>query len=51
MNSWPITLDDAIEEIQRIQGNARGKNDTTRQRWPMIVCVTRRLDTGERSGC
>jgi xylulose-5-phosphate/fructose-6-phosphate phosphoketolase len=32
-----VTLDDAVEEIRRIQGNARDKNDTTRQRWPMIV--------------
>jgi xylulose-5-phosphate/fructose-6-phosphate phosphoketolase len=31
------TLDNAIDEIRRIQGNARDKNDTTRQRWPMIV--------------
>ena len=32
-----LTLDDAIEEIRRIQGNARSNNDATRQRWPMIV--------------
>jgi len=31
------TLDDAIKEIRRIQGNARDKNDAARQRWPMIV--------------
>ena len=31
------TLDKVIEEIQRIQSNARQHNDTTRPRWPMIV--------------
>ena len=31
------TLDDAIEEIGRIQAHARTTNDTTRPRWPMIV--------------
>jgi len=31
------TLDEAIESIRQIQGNARSKNDTTRPRWPMIV--------------
>lgn len=31
------TLDKAIEEIQRIQSNARNNRDTTRPRWPMIV--------------
>ena len=31
------TLDAAIEEIRRIQGNARAHGDTTRPRWPMIV--------------
>jgi xylulose-5-phosphate/fructose-6-phosphate phosphoketolase len=31
------TLDMAIEDIRGIQGNARNNNDTTRQRWPMIV--------------
>ena len=31
------TLDTAIEDIRRIQSNARSKADTTRPRWPMIV--------------
>ena len=30
-------LDDAIEGIRRIQGDARGSGDATRRRWPMIV--------------
>ncbi len=30
-------LDAAVEEILRIQRNARDNNDTTRPRWPMIV--------------
>jgi xylulose-5-phosphate/fructose-6-phosphate phosphoketolase len=30
-------LDEAIEEIQRIQGTARSQCDNTRPRWPMIV--------------
>ena len=31
------TLEEVITEIRQIQSNARGKNDTTRPRWPMIV--------------
>src|SRR6202142_3048556 len=31
------TLDKAIEDIHRIQSNARTNKDTTRPRWPMIV--------------
>jgi len=31
------TLDDAIEEIKRIQSNARNNKDNSRPRWPMIV--------------
>jgi len=31
------TLDEVIVSIRDIQKNARGKNDTTRPRWPMIV--------------
>jgi xylulose-5-phosphate/fructose-6-phosphate phosphoketolase len=31
------TLDKAIEDIRKIQSNARTKNDNTRRRWPMIV--------------
>ena len=30
-------LDDAIEGIRRIQGDARSSGDATRRRWPMIV--------------
>lgn len=30
-------LDDAVNEIKRIQDAARNNNDTTRPRWPMIV--------------
>jgi xylulose-5-phosphate/fructose-6-phosphate phosphoketolase len=30
-------MDSAIEEIQRIQTNARNKQDPSRPRWPMIV--------------
>jgi xylulose-5-phosphate/fructose-6-phosphate phosphoketolase len=30
-------LDEAIQEIKRIQSNARDNNDITRPRWPMIV--------------
>lgn len=30
-------LDEAINEIKRIQSNARDNGDTTRPRWPMIV--------------
>jgi xylulose-5-phosphate/fructose-6-phosphate phosphoketolase len=31
------TLEKAVEEIRRIQTNARQNHDTTRPRWPMIV--------------
>jgi xylulose-5-phosphate/fructose-6-phosphate phosphoketolase len=31
------TIDKAIEDIRRIQDNARNKNDASRPRWPMIV--------------
>jgi xylulose-5-phosphate/fructose-6-phosphate phosphoketolase len=31
------TMDLAIEELQRIQANARNNKDTARPRWPMIV--------------
>jgi xylulose-5-phosphate/fructose-6-phosphate phosphoketolase len=30
-------MDEAIEEIKRIQTNARDNDDTTRPRWPMII--------------
>ena len=35
--SMASTLDEVIEDIRRIQSNARNNNDTTRPRWPMIV--------------
>jgi xylulose-5-phosphate/fructose-6-phosphate phosphoketolase len=31
------TLEKAVEDIRRIQSNARNKNDAARPRWPMIV--------------
>ena len=37
ISSWPQILDQAIEEIRRIQSKARNSNDITRPRWPMIV--------------
>ena len=42
------TLDRAIEEILRIQGNARRSNDPTRPRWPMIVLQSPKGWTGPR---
>ena len=30
-------LDEAVQEIKRIQSNARDNNDTMRPRWPMII--------------
>lgn len=30
-------LDEVVQEIKRIQSNARDNNDTTRPRWPMII--------------
>jgi len=32
-----VTLDQVVEDIRRIQTNARTRADTTRPRWPMIV--------------
>ncbi len=40
------TLDKAIEDIRQIQKNARGENDTTRPRWPMIVLKSPKGWTG-----
>jgi xylulose-5-phosphate/fructose-6-phosphate phosphoketolase len=38
MHQWmAANLDHAIDDIQRIQGNARSNNDPGRPRWPMIV--------------
>jgi xylulose-5-phosphate/fructose-6-phosphate phosphoketolase len=39
-------LEKAIEDIRRIQTNARNKNDTTRPRWPMIVLKSPKGWTG-----
>jgi xylulose-5-phosphate/fructose-6-phosphate phosphoketolase len=40
------TLEKAIEDIRRIQSNARDNNDTTRARWPMIVLKSPKGWTG-----
>ncbi len=40
------TLEMAIESIRQIQSNARGNNDTTRPRWPMIVLKSPKGWTG-----
>ncbi len=42
-------LDRVIEEIQRIQSNARRNNDTTRPRWPMIVLRSPKGWTGPKT--
>jgi xylulose-5-phosphate/fructose-6-phosphate phosphoketolase len=39
-------LEKAIEDIRRIQTNARNKTDTTRPRWPMIVLKSPKGWTG-----
>jgi xylulose-5-phosphate/fructose-6-phosphate phosphoketolase len=39
-------LEKAIEDIRRIQANARNKTDTTRPRWPMIVLKSPKGWTG-----
>src|SRR5450755_4338350 len=39
-------LEQAIEDIRRIQTNARNKKDTTRPRWPMIVLKSPKGWTG-----
>lgn len=39
-------LDEAIEEVKRIQTNARDNNDTTRPRWPMIILASPKGWTG-----
>jgi xylulose-5-phosphate/fructose-6-phosphate phosphoketolase len=39
-------LEKAIEDIRRIQSNARNKKDTTRPRWPMIVLKSPKGWTG-----
>ena len=40
------TLERAINDIKRIQQNARNENDTARQRWPMIVLKSPKGWTG-----
>ena len=43
-------LDKVIEDIRKIQSNARNNNDTTRPRWPMISFeFTQGLDGAERN--
>lgn len=42
-------MDLAIEEILRIQQNARDNNDTTRPRWPMIILSTPKGWTGPKT--
>lgn len=39
-------LDKAVQEIKRIQSNARDNGDTTRPRWPMIVLSSPKGWTG-----
>ncbi len=41
-----FVMEKTIEEIQRIQDNARNNNDTTRPRWPMIVLKSPKGWTG-----
>jgi len=43
------TVDKAIEDIQRIQDNARNNKDTTRPRWPMIVLKSPKGWTGPKA--
>jgi len=40
------TLDGVIEDIRRIQSNARSRNDAARPRWPMIVLKSPKGWTG-----
>lgn len=42
-------LDEAVQEIKRIQSNARDNNDTTRPRWPMIVLNSPKGWTGPKT--
>ncbi len=42
-------LDEAIEEIKRIQSNARDNDDATRPRWPMIVLRSPKGWTGPKT--
>lgn len=42
-------LDEVVDEIKRIQSNARDNNDTTRPRWPMIVLNSPKGWTGPKT--
>ena len=42
-------LDEVVQEIKRIQSNARDNNDTTRPRWPMIILNSPKGWTGPKS--
>ncbi len=42
-------LDEAMDEIKRIQTNARDNNDTTRPRWPMIILSSPKGWTGPKT--
>lgn len=42
-------LDEAVQEIKRIQANARDNNDATRPRWPMIIFVSPKGWTGPKT--
>jgi xylulose-5-phosphate/fructose-6-phosphate phosphoketolase len=39
-------LDEAVEEIKRVQSNARNNQDLTRPRWPMIILISPKGWTG-----
>lgn len=42
-------LDEVVQEIKRIQSNARDSNDATRPRWPMIVLRSPKGWTGPKT--
>lgn len=42
-------LDEAVNEIKRIQSNARDNNDSTRPRWPMIILASPKGWTGPKN--
>jgi len=43
------TMEEAIEDIRRIQSNARDNHDNTRPRWPMIVLKSPKAGRGQKS--
>jgi xylulose-5-phosphate/fructose-6-phosphate phosphoketolase len=50
MHQWmAANLDRAIEDIRRIQSNARSTNDPARPRWPMIVLRSPKGWTGPKA--